>query len=78
MAWLVKRLSISRCTKRRFLRVEILCQETRHMTHHWKVLGEESWIVPNLGLEIIPGVICDHFKLENMQFHKIGHVNVMP
>ena len=32
----------SRCTKRRFLRVEVLCQEIRHIAHHWQDLGQGS------------------------------------
>ena len=70
--------TVSRCTKRRFLRVRILCQEFRHIAHHWKDLGQGSWMVPNLGQETVSEPSYGRSKSAISRFQKVRSDFVFP
>ena len=68
----------SRCTKRRFMRVGILCQEFRHIAHRWKDFGQGSWMVPNLGQETVSEPSYGRSKSAISRFQKVRSDFVFP
>ena len=60
------------------MRVGILCQETQQIAYHWKDLGQESRLVPNLGQETVSEPSYGRSKSAILRIQKVRADFVFP